>query len=226
MVSFGGFLNRREAGEQLARAVKRLELPPPVLVLGLPRGGIPVAYEVARALRAPLEVLVVRKIGMPGAPELAIGAVAPLGVTVHQVSGGGFEPDATRFAQLAEQERGELLRRDQLYRRGRIPLDLRDKTVVVVDDGIATGATMLAAVRAARKGGAARVVVAAPVASEEAVSMIGAECDELVILLVPALLRAVGEWYEDFDQVEDSEVGRLLDASSRTSAPRPSTAPS
>jgi putative phosphoribosyl transferase len=175
-----------------------------------------VAVEVARALRAPLDVMLVRKIGMPGEPELALGAIAAGGVTVRQsVQLPGYGPDAQEFAALAERERGELGRRERLYRAGRPPLDLKGKTAILVDDGLATGATMLAAVRAARQAGAAAVVAAAPVASDESAALVGAECDAIVILGIPPSLRGVGEWYLDFGQVEDLEVCALLKDSGR-----------
>ena len=209
------FANRYEAGVQLGAAVARLHLQRPVLVLGLPRGGIPVAFEVARALRTPLDVLLVRKIGMPGQPELAVGAIGTGDVTVRQPLGGGFAPDEEEFAALTRRERSELERREALYRAGQPPLQLAQRIVVVVDDGLATGATMLAAVRAARKAGAGTLVVAVPVASEEAAGLLRGECNELVVLWIPAFLRAVGEWYLDFSQVEDAEVSRLLAAARR-----------
>ncbi|HEV2228208.1 MAG TPA: phosphoribosyltransferase family protein [Steroidobacteraceae bacterium] len=215
-VSLRLFADRRAAGRELARAVGRLRLSAPVVVLGLPRGGVPVAFEVARALHAPLDVMVVRKVGMPGQPELALGAIAAGAVTVRQpLPFPGYGPDAEEFAALAARERGELERREQLYRAGRAPLELTGKTVVLVDDGLATGATMLAAVRAARKAGAAAVVAAAPVASGEAAALIGAECDSVAIVEIPPALRAVGEWYEDFGQTEDREVCELLRESAR-----------
>ncbi len=194
--------------------VARRALRAPLTVLGLPRGGVPVAFEVARALRAPLDVLLVRKVGMPWQPELAIGAVATGGVTVRPPLGAAYEAPVAEeeFANLAAHERGELERRERLYRSGRTPLALDGRSVVLVDDGIATGATMLAAVRASWKLRAAAVVVAAPVASREAATLLGCECSELVILWIPPALRAVGEWYADFDQVEDGEVIRLLAA--------------
>jgi putative phosphoribosyl transferase len=217
--SFRPFTDRRAAGRQLGAAVARLGLRPPLVVLGLPRGGVPVASEVAQALRAPLDVMVVRKVGMPGQPELALGAIAAGAVTVRRPLGyGSFEPDAEEFAALAERERTELERRAQLYRAGRPPLELTGKTAVLVDDGLATGATMLAAVRAARKAGAAAVVAAVPVASDEAAALIGAECDDIAILMIPQSLHSVGEWYLDFDQVEDREVCELLEKSARTHA--------
>jgi putative phosphoribosyl transferase len=192
-------------------------LQPPVLVLALPRGGVPVAYEVARALDAPLDVLLVRKVGMPGQPELAIGAVASGDVVVHEPTIEQEVPGiAAAFDRIAAEERRELLRREQVYRAGLAPLTLKGKTVVLVDDGLATGSTMLAAVRAARAGGAAVVIVAAPVASPQAVELLAAEADELVILQVPAMLFAIGEWYERFEQLEDDEVCRLLELHRRT----------
>jgi len=215
--SFAPFADRRAAGRKLAAAVAGLGLRPPLVVLGLPRGGVPVAFEVARELHAPLDVMLVRKVGMPGQPELALGAIATGGISLQQpLHFPGYGPDAQEFAALAERERGELERREQLYRAGRPPLALEGRTAVLVDDGLATGATMLAAVRAARKAGAAAVVAAAPVGSDEAAALIGAECDAIVILGIPRSLRAVGEWYLDFGQVEDREVCELLqDSGSR-----------
>jgi putative phosphoribosyl transferase len=218
------FADRVEAGRELAAAVVRLQLTPPVVVLGLPRGGVPVACEVARALHAPLDVLAVRKVGMPWQPELAIGAIATGNVTVRQPLGESFGPDAKAFEALAERERHELERREQLYRPGRGPLDLTGRTAVIVDDGLATGATMLAAVRAAHKAGAAAVIVAVPVASHEATALLRPECRQVVAVLTPPHLFAVGEWYADFPQVEDAEVCRLL-ASSAPAAPEGATAP-
>jgi predicted phosphoribosyltransferase len=209
--SFEAFADRRSAGVTLARAVRKLKLTPPVIVLGLPRGGVPVAHEVARALGAPLDVLVVRKVGMPGQRELAIGAIAIGGIVVRERAAESYVDElGVPFARLAEAERGELERRERLYRAGAAPLQLSGQTAVLVDDGLATGCTMLAAVRAARKAGAARVVVAAPVASDEAVAVVGGEADELAILKTPAELFAIGYWYRDFEQVEDSEVCALL----------------
>jgi putative phosphoribosyl transferase len=184
----------------------------PVLVLALPRGGVPVACEVARALDAPLDVMLVRKVGMPGQPELAIGAVASGDIVVHERTIEQEVPGiAEVFDRIAAVERRELQRRERVYRAGLAPLVLEGKTIVLVDDGLATGSTMLAAVRAARAGGAAQVVVAAPVASPQAAQLLAAEADELVILQIPALLFAIGEWYERFEQLEDDEVCRLLD---------------
>jgi predicted phosphoribosyltransferase len=215
------FADRRQAGRLLAGKVCGLALPGPILVLGLPRGGVPVAHEVADALGAELDVLVVRKIGMPGQPELAIGAIAAGGIVVREPTVEQFPGLAARFEQLVERERPELERRERAYRGDKPPFDLRGRTVVLVDDGLATGATMLAAIRAARKAGAARVAVAAPVASDEAAALVAAEADDVAIVQTPALLLGVGAWYRDFEQVEDAEVRRLLQrepASSRQSA--------
>jgi putative phosphoribosyl transferase len=205
------FADRREAGVELAHAVCELRPQPPVIVLGLPRGGVPVAYEVARALGAPLDVMVVRKVGMPGQPELAIGAVASGGITVRDPPAAVPGIPDQAFERIAEHERTELKRREHAYRAGLPPLNLNDKSVVLVDDGIATGATMLAALRAARKAHAASVIVAAPVASEEAAAALEAEADATVILMTPRQLLSIGQWYEEFDQLEDEDVRALLE---------------
>jgi putative phosphoribosyl transferase len=183
-----------------------------VLVLALPRGGVPIAHEIAQAFAAPLDVMLVRKVGMPGQPELAIGAVASGEIEVRDRSIERIFPGiAEDFDRVAAAERRELRRREAVYRAGRPPLLLEGRTVVLVDDGLATGSTMLAAVRAARAGGAGLVVVAAPVASVQAAQLVGAEADRLFILQTPPMLFAIGEWYERFEQLEDAEVCRLLD---------------
>jgi len=210
------FHDRRSAGELLGAAVSKLRLQPPILVLGLPRGGVPVAYEVASALDAPLDVLTVRKVGMPGEPELAIGAIATGGVVVHEPGAASFLASLQPpFPVLAAAQQRELRRREQLYRHGLPPLDLTGRNVVLVDDGLATGATMLAAIRAARKLGAASVAVAAPVASPEAAARVSAEADSTVFLETPDILFAVGEWYDRFEQLEDIEVSGLLARAAR-----------
>ena len=205
------FADRAAAGVGLARELRQRKLPPSVLILALPRGGVPVAHEIARALGAALDVMLVRKVGMPGEPELAIGAVASGGIVVREA---GIERDfpgiAAAFDRIATQERRELERREQVYRAGLAPLVLEGKTVVLVDDGLATGSTMLAAVRAARAGRAARIIVAVPVGSPQAAELLAAEVDQLVILQTPVMLFAIGEWYEHFEQLEDEEVCRLL----------------
>jgi putative phosphoribosyl transferase len=217
------FADRAEAGLALAREMQRRDLPPPALVLALPRGGVPVAHEVARVLNAPLDVMLVRKVGMPGQPELAIGAVASGDIVVRDhVSEREIPGIAEAFDRIAAVERHELRRREQVYRAGLAPLALEGKTVILVDDGLATGSTMLAAVRAARAGGATAVVVAAPVASPQAAQLLRNEADELVILQIPAMLCAIGEWYERFEQLEDDEVCRLLEQQRRN---RPAAGP-
>jgi putative phosphoribosyl transferase len=211
------FADRAAAGAALAGELERRTLTEPLLVLALPRGGVPVAEAVARALNAPLDVMLVRKVGMPGQPELAIGAVASGGIVVREPGiAADFPALAQTFDRLAADERRELERRERAYRRGLAPLEVKGKTVVLVDDGLATGSTMLAAVRAARVGGAATIVVAAPVASAQAVELVRAEADDLVILQTPVMLFAIGEWYEDFGQLEDAEVCRLLDLHRRS----------
>lgn len=215
------FADRAAAGAALAAEMQRRALRSPVLVLALPRGGVPVGYEIARVLDAPLDVLLVRKVGMPGQPELAIGAVAAGDIVVRDRSLEQEYPGlATAFERVAAKERCELSRREQVYRAGLAPLALEGRTVVLVDDGLATGSTMLAAVRAARAGAAASVVVAAPVASPQAAALLAAEADQLVILQTPAMLFAIGEWYERFEQLEDDEVCRLLELQRRNQAAR------
>jgi putative phosphoribosyl transferase len=205
------FPDRAAAGAALARELAGRTLAKPLLVLALPRGGVPVAHEVARVLNAPLDVMLVRKVGMPGQPELAIGAVASGGIVVHEAGIESEGPDlAETFERIAAHERRELERRERLYRGGLQPLELKGKTVILIDDGLATGFTMLAAVRAARAGGAAAIVVAAPVASPQAAALVRAEADDVVILQSPAMLVAIGEWYEDFAQLEDAEVCHVL----------------
>jgi putative phosphoribosyl transferase len=206
------FSDRRAAGRLLAQRLLPMAAERP-LVIALPRGGVPVAFEVARALGAPLDVLAVRKLGAPMNPEFAVGALAEDGTAV-------LDPRSARSvgmtqAQLdatVEREVRELRRRVEDYRDGRAALDVRGHTVIVVDDGLATGLTDLAAVRALRARGAERIVVAAPVGSPPAVSLIGQDADEVVCYTVPPDLDGVGRWYRDFSPVEDSEVLELLRA--------------
>jgi putative phosphoribosyl transferase len=209
------FLNRAEAGRALARAVQALHPAQPV-VLALPRGGVPVAAEVARALHAPLDLLLVRKIGVPGQPELALAAVVDgeppdlvVDDPVMRATGCGV---ADVQAQLPDALR-EIERRRALYLRGRTPLVLAGSTVIVVDDGIATGTTVRAALKALRKRWPRRVVLAVPVAPPEEAARLRGEVDEFVCLQEPAWFRAVGAHYEDFPQVRDDEVVAALAAS-------------
>ncbi len=197
------FRDRTDAGQQLAGALQQFLHSANAVVLGLPRGGIPVAYQIARQLGLPLDVVVVRKVGAPGQPELALGAVA---------SGGAR-------AAMAEREHLEVVRREALFRAGRGPLDVKDRVCIIVDDGLATGATMEAAVRALRMLGAARLIVAVPVASRDAVNRLERSADEVVCLLQPPWFRSVGQWYDDFEQTSDEEVARLLAGRARESGP-------
>jgi putative phosphoribosyl transferase len=214
------YANRSSAGLELAAAVQKAGLRGPVLVLGLPRGGVPVAFEVARKLHAPLDVMVVRKIGMPGQPEYAIGAVASGDITVRESRAvNHLLARGVEFEQLAQHERVELRRRELAFRRALPPLELRGKTLVLVDDGLATGASMLAAVRAAKLRDPASVIVAAPVSSSEAAALVGAEADQLVIQQTPGEMSAIGQWYDDFHQVSDAEVCALLDDARETTSP-------
>ena len=202
------FENRTAAGIELAHAIERRAPHNPELVLGLPRGGVPVAYEVARALSVPLDVMPVRKIGMPGNREFAIGAIA--GRTVVRESSLAPHVSTRVFKELARRERVELIRRERIYRAGLPPLNVEGMTVLLVDDGLATGSTMLAAVREARRLKAKVVLVAAPVASDNAEALVRAEADATIVLEISVELTSVGAWYEDFSQVGDSEVCELL----------------
>lgn len=205
------FEDRADAGRALAKTLESQRGAAGTVVLGLPRGGVPVAFEIAEALRLPLDVLVVRKLGLPSQPELAMGAIASGGALVRndEVVGylGGRE-DA--FEAVRAREQAELERRERDFRGDRPPHDLRGRTGILVDDGLATGATMEAAVRALRALGARRVVVAVPVASPEARDRIAAVADEVVCLAAPMYFSAVGQWYRDFAQTSDEEVRDLL----------------
>ena len=207
----GFFPNRRVAGRYLADRLAAYANRDDVLVLALPRGGVPVAYEVAKALHAPLDVFVVRKLGVPGHEELAMGAVASGGVRVlnDRVVQGLQIPPAVIDAVTAK-EREELARRERLYRGDREPLDVRGRTVLLVDDGLATGSTMKAAVAALRDQHPSRIVVAVPVAAEDSCAELRAVADEVVCAVTPEPFHAVGVWYEHFDQTSDDEVRALL----------------
>ena len=205
------FFNRTEAGQFLAENLSSYANRDDVIVLGLPRGGVPVAAEVAKRLNAPLDVFVVRKLGLPGHPELAIGAIASDGVRVFngEVVNALRIPDEVIDA-VSTEEFVELERREKAYRAGLPSLDVEGKTVIVVDDGIATGSTLLAAVSALRQLSAARIVVAAPVIAASACREIQRQADEVVAALIPERFYAVGQWYEDFSQTSDEEVRDLL----------------
>ena len=205
------FRDRSEAGELLAAQLTAYANQPNVLVLGLPRGGVPVAAQVARLLNAPLDVFVVRKLGLPGHPELAMGAIASGGVRVFNsdVVNAFRIPDEVINAVTAA-EFQELQRRERSYRDDLPPPEVEGKTVIVVDDGIATGSTMLAAISALRQINARRIVVAAPTIARASYDDLRTECDEVVAVIVPAEFYGVGQWYQDFTQTTDEEVQRLL----------------
>ena len=205
------FRDRLEAGRSLAAVLQHYAGRPNLLVLALPRGGVPVGYEVARALQAPLDVMLVRKLGVPGHEELAMGAIASGGIRVISddvVRALGI-PDRA-IATIAAHEEHELERREQVYRAGRPPPDVEGRTVILVDDGLATGSTMRAAVAALKAQNPERLVVAVPVAATETCEALRREVDEVVCALAPEPFFAVGNWYQDFSQISDHEVRALL----------------
>jgi putative phosphoribosyl transferase len=205
------FSDRADAGRQLAERLTAYARRPDVLVLALPRGGVPVAFEVAKRLDVPLDLFLVRKLGLPGHEEFAIGAIASGGVRV-------LDDDVVRslgvsreeIDRVTRQEEQELSRRERLYRDDRPGPEVRDRIVILVDDGLATGSTMRAAISALRLEGARRIVVGVPVAPRETCEAIRAEVDEIVCVEMPEQFRAVGMWYDDFGQTSDEEVSALL----------------
>ena len=223
------FKNREDAGRQLAAHLTEYAGRSDVLVLALPRGGVPVAFEVASALAAPLDVFLVRKLGVPGHPELAMGAIAAGGVEIlNEALIRDLGVPAALVEQTAVRERLELERRDRLFRGGRRPAIVRDRAVVLVDDGLATGSTMEAAIVALRRHAPGLIVVAVPVAARATCDRIRRIADRVVCLQTPEPFNAVGLWYDAFEQTSDDEVTRLLAAADRTAAPsslRPGRAP-
>jgi putative phosphoribosyl transferase len=205
------FADRTEAGEELAAQLRKYAGRPDVIVLGLPRGGVPVAAIVAGALGAPLDVFTVRKLGVPGHRELAMGAIASGGARVldHQLIADLGLPQVAVGHVIAEEER-ELARREQVFRAGQDPLQAAGRVAILVDDGLATGSTMLAAVQAIRELGPSRVVVAVPVGAIEACRKLEQVADEVVCARVPRQFLAVGQWYRDFSETTDAEVTALL----------------
>ena len=210
------FQDRRDAGQRLAAELTAYAGRDDVLVLALPRGGVPVAFEVARALGAPLDVFVVRKLGVPGHEELAMGAIASGGVRVlnRQVISQLAIPIEV-VEQVTAGELDELRRRERLYRGNRPPADVHGRAVILIDDGLATGSTMHAAVAALRQQNPARLVVAVPVAARETCDEFRDEVDEVVCAITPEPFHAVGLWYEDFSQTTDEEVRELLQRAAR-----------
>lgn len=225
----GKFRNRTEAGQQLATKLTAYANQPDVLVLALPRGGVPVAYEVAKVLNAPLDICLVRKLGAPGNPELAVGAIATGGVRVlndELLQELGISQEALDV--VAAREGQELERRDRLYRGNRPFPDLGDspngdslasRTIILVDDGIATGSTLRAALATLRQQQPKCIVVAVPVAPPSTCNQLKAEVDEVVCLVMPEPLNAISLWYEDFSQTTDAEVRNLLEPATSKQAP-------
>ncbi|WP_024618786.1 phosphoribosyltransferase [Pseudomonas kilonensis] len=203
--------NRAEAGRRLVEPLLRYANRPDAVILALPRGGVPVAYEIAAALKVRLDLMLVRKLGIPGHPEFAMGAIASGGIQilnddalrVHPIDRAGFEAVVARETQ-------ELSRREQVYRGNRPPLQLKDQVVILVDDGMATGSSMMAAVHAVRAQSPARIVVAVPVAPLETVEALRSEVNELICPLIPEWMMSIGYWYLNFAQTSDAEVIELM----------------
>ncbi len=215
------FKDRRDAGRRLAGPLLRYENERPIVV-ALPRGGVPVGYEVARALGAPLDIMVVRKLGAPGQPELGIGAVVdgdhPESVFNQEVVR-LLDVSADYMRREIECQLDEIRRRQQAYRGGRPPLSVSGRTAVVVDDGLATGGSMRAAVRGIRRAGPRRLILAVPVAPPETVAALAGEVDDIVCLSTPSPFGAVGYFYDEFEQTDDAEVIELLESARAAGAP-------
>jgi putative phosphoribosyl transferase len=210
------FRDRIEAGQILGQRVKSAIRDPHQVVLALPRGGVPVGFEVAQTLNADLDIFLVRKLGVPGHEELAMGAIASGGTRVlNDALIQQLRLSPSTIEAIATRERQELARREALYREGRPPILLQGRTVILVDDGLATGATMLAAARALREQKPRRITVAVPVASEYACDEFRAHVDEVICAFTPEPFYSVGVWYEDFSQTSDMEVRELLQRAAR-----------
>jgi predicted phosphoribosyltransferase len=215
------FQDRFQAGRLLASKLSYLANRPDVVVLALPRGGVPVGYEVAKALNAPLDVFVVRKLGVPGHKELAMGAIASGGVRVlneNVIRRLGIPNEVVET--VAEEEERELERREREYRDGRPPIEIRGRTVILVDDGLATGSSMRVAVLALRKKNPAQIIVAVPVAAPATCAEFESEVDQVICAVTPEPFWAVGQWYTDFSQTSDEEVRDLLRRAASLPVPR------
>lgn len=211
-----GYKNRREAGRILAAELQAYKNAPDTIVLALPRGGVPVADEVCRALNLGLDIWLVRKLGVPGEAELAMGALATGGVLhINDEVMSRLKIDQKALNHAVNAAKGELERRNRIYRAGKAPPDVKGKTVIVVDDGLATGATMSAALLSLRQAGATKLVAAIPVGEENACRNLENIADEVVCPFKPALFFGVGQWYRDFDQTGDLEVCRILGTDSQ-----------
>jgi putative phosphoribosyl transferase len=207
------YRDRREAGQVLADRLRHFAGRHDVIVLALPRGGVPVAFEVANAIGGALDVFMVRKLGLPGHPEFAMGAIASGGIRIVDDDViRDYRIPATAIDQIARAEQQELERRELAYRGARPALALRDRVVILVDDGLATGSTMRAAVIAVRRQLPSQIIVAAPVGARQACAALDQVADEVVCAVTPEPFRAVGLWYQNFEQTTDDDVRRLLDA--------------
>src|SRR5438270_2187406 len=223
----GIFPDRAEAGRMLGLKLSKYAGRDDVIVLGLPRGGVPVAYEVARALRVPLDVFIVRKLGVPGFEELAVGAIASGGVRVLNEEVANALPNRDEIIEaVTAKETAELERREREYRDGRPAPEIRGRTVILIDDGLATGATMRAAVKALRQRGAAKIVVAVPVGPPDTCKEFEDVADEVVCASAPEFFQAVGQYYEDFSQTSDDEVRDLLAKAAQGKSESTGTEPS
>jgi putative phosphoribosyl transferase len=203
--------NRSEAGNCLAAEIRHHKLPPNTVVLALARGGVPVGFAIAQVLRLPLDVIVARKLGVPWQPELAMGAIAGQSMALDEELIRELRISRQDVDAIVGREKAELERREKLYRGGRPARDLHGLAVVLVDDGLATGSTMLAAARCVRSRGPSSLRIAVPVGSDEACQLVENECDECICLARPRPFGSVGQWYEDFRQVTDAEVTNLLE---------------
>lgn len=215
------FFDRRDAGRQLASKLGKYADRQDVILLALPRGGVPVAYEVANIIKAPLDVFIVRKLGLPGKEELAIGAIASGGTRIlNEDIVRALHIDRSTIDKITEREKLELQRRERQYRGNRPAPDVRGRTVILVDDGLATGASMMAAVHALRTRQPAQIIVAVPAAAPQAIRLLRLTVDEAVYVIAPEHFEGVGKWYEDFSQTTDEEVQTLL-SNPRNELPRP-----
>lgn len=205
------FKNRVEAGQKLAVAMRIFTKESDLLVLALPRGGVPVAFEVARELNAPLDVCIVRKLGVPGHEELAMGAISyGGGMVVNQEVVDALRIPLSTITQVAAVEMAELRRRESSYRKGRAPLNVEGKTLILVDDGLATGSTILAAIKVLRPQHPKKIIVGVPVTPASTFQEVRQEVDDMLCLMTPEPFFGVGQWYEDFSQTSDQEVTELL----------------